>query len=65
MSDDVKKKYDMQRKNRSDCRRPKMPVKQRAKQFMPFAAVTGLDDALREKEQEIRLSFDEPDRTKS
>jgi hypothetical protein len=42
-----------------------MPVKQRAKQFMPFAAVTGLDDALREKEQEIRLSFDEPDRTKS
>ena len=26
--------------------RAKMPVSQRAKQFMPFAAVTGLDEAL-------------------
>ncbi len=25
----------------------------RAKQFMPFAAVTGLDEALRQKEREV------------
>ena len=25
----------------------------RAKQFMPFAAVTGLEEALRQKEQEV------------
>lgn len=35
--------------------RPKMPVAQRAKQFMPFAAVTGLDSALRKKEHELGL----------
>ena len=33
--------------------RPRMSVEQRAKQFMPFAAVTGLEKALREKEKEI------------
>ena len=33
--------------------RPKMPIELRAKQFMPFAAVTGLEKALREKEKEI------------
>jgi len=33
--------------------RPKMPLSQRAKQFMPFAAVAGLDIALRRKEEEI------------
>lgn len=32
-----------------------MPVAQRAKQFMPFAAVTGLDSALRKKEHELGL----------
>ena len=32
--------------------RPKMPVSERAKQFAPFAAVTGLDILLREKEKE-------------
>ncbi len=32
--------------------RPKMPVSERAKQFAPFAAVTGLDILLREKERE-------------
>ena len=31
---------------------PKMPIELRAKQFMPFAAVTGLEAALREKERE-------------
>ena len=30
----------------------RMPVSQRAKQFMPFSAVVGLDAALREKERE-------------
>lgn len=33
--------------------RAKMPIAQRAKQFMPFKAVAGLDEALRKKEQEI------------
>lgn len=31
-----------------------MPPSQRAKQFMPFAAVRGLEQALREKERELR-----------
>lgn len=39
-----------------------MPVSQRAKQFMPFAAVTGLDEALRRKERELGLS-ERPDVT--
>lgn len=33
--------------------RSKMPISQRAKQFMPFAALKGLDEALRQKEWEI------------
>ena len=36
--------------------RPKMPVSQRAKQFMPFAAVTGLDEAIRRVEIEFEMS---------
>ncbi|MDO4868869.1 MAG: hypothetical protein Q4A65_01060 [Bacillota bacterium] len=32
---------------------PPMPIEQRAKQFMPFAAVTGLDRALRKKALEM------------
>ena len=36
--------------------RAKMPVSQRAKQFMPFAAVTGLDEALLAKERELGLT---------
>ena len=35
--------------------RPKMPIEERAKQFNPFAAVTGLDKALRKKEHEMGL----------
>ncbi len=31
--------------------RMKMPVSERAKQFMPFSALKGLDEALREKER--------------
>ena len=33
--------------------RPKMPLSQRAKQFLPFDAVTGLQQALRKKEAEM------------
>ena len=33
--------------------RMKMPVSERAKQFMPFSALKGLDEALREKERII------------
>ncbi len=31
----------------------KMPVQDRAKQFMPFSALKGLEEALREKERQI------------
>lgn len=34
--------------------RDKMPISQRAKQFAPFAAINGLDVALRMKEEEHR-----------
>lgn len=34
--------------------RQKMPISQRAKQFAPFAAITGLEVALRKKEEEHR-----------
>ena len=41
-------------------RRP-MPVSERAKQFMPFAAVTGLTQALERKERELmRVKKREP-----
>ena len=33
--------------------RPKMPISQRAKQFQPFAALSGLEEALARKEREI------------
>ena len=36
--------------------RAKMPVEQRAKQFMPFAAVTGLDEAIRRVEHEFEMN---------
>ncbi len=31
--------------------RPKMPISHRAKQFAPFAALKGFEDAIKEKEQ--------------
>ncbi len=34
-----------------------MNRKDRAKQFMPFAAVVGLDEALRQKEQEVEADY--------
>lgn len=38
--------------------RPKMSREQRAKQFLPFAAVSGLEEALQKKENEF---FQKPD----
>ena len=48
----------MENKNiaRSGAPRAKMPVEQRAKQFMPFAAVTGLDEAIRRVEHEFEMN---------
>ncbi len=34
----------------------KMPLEQRAKQFMPFSALSGLDAALKAKEREMGLT---------
>ena len=36
--------------------RARMPVEQRAKQFMPFAAVTGLDEAIMRVEHELEMN---------
>lgn len=33
--------------------REKMPISERAKQFMPFAALKGLPEALEKKEKEL------------
>ena len=38
--------------------RTKMPLSQRAKQFAPFKAVGGLDEALRRKEEEHRREIE-------
>lgn len=38
-------------------KRPKMDQAQRAKQFLPFAALKGLPEALEEAEKEVNLSF--------
>ena len=38
------------RKSTVNNTRKKMPVEERAKQFMPFSALKGLDEALREQE---------------
>lgn len=36
--------------------RKPMDISERAKQFMPFAALRGLEEALAKKEEEVRLS---------
>lgn len=36
--------------------RKPMDISERAKQFMPFAALRGLEEALVKKEEEVRLS---------
>lgn len=45
-------------KNAKAFVRTPMPIEFRAKQFMPFAAVTGLEKALREKEIEREQADD-------
>lgn len=40
-------------------KREKMSIEDRAKQFMPFMAVTGLYEALAEKEKEIEKEYEE------
>lgn len=39
--------------------RPKMSREDRAKQFMPFAALKGYEEALREKEREVAAREEE------
>ena len=43
--------------------RQKMSVEQRAKQFMPFAALPGLVEALARVEEEMAFLSDTPDRS--
>ncbi len=45
-------------KKRPGSDRPKMPLGQRAKQFAPFDALTGLSERLRQAEEEHRLEKD-------
>ncbi len=44
--------------NRKKKPRAKMPIKDRAKQFAPFAAVKGLEKALQKKEKEIERKYE-------
>ena len=39
---------------------PKMSPAERAKQFMPFAALKGYEEALRAKEREIESKAEDP-----
>ena len=39
--------------------RPRMPLSQRAKIFIPFDPLKGYQDALREKEQEAEMRMNE------
>lgn len=43
--------------------RPKMSREDRAKQFMPFAALKGYPEALRKKEKEIETHKEKKDDT--
>ena len=43
-----------QKRMRPESSRPKMPRGQRAKQFAPFDALTGLSEKLRQAEEEHR-----------
>lgn len=47
-----------ERRISSERRHAKMPASQRAKQFMPFKAVVGLDAALREKERQKEFEME-------
>lgn len=42
--------------------RPKMPIEKRAKQFMPFAALSGLYETLEQKAWEVETRIEEKDK---
>ena len=54
----AREKEKPERESRNSRHYP-MPARQRAKQFMPFAGVTGLEPALRMKESE--MGYDDTD----
>ena len=41
--------------NAKSKQREKMPIEKRAKQFVPFSALSGLDEILRQKEWEVEM----------
>ena len=47
-----------QNRQRPESSRPKMPRSQRAKQFAPFDALTGLSQKLRQAEEEHRQALE-------
>ena len=49
---DINKLEDTVVETKTEAARPKMPISQRAKQFMPFAALDGLEEAITQKEWE-------------
>lgn len=54
--DDTLNQQDMRQRPASD--RPKMPRSQRAKQFAPFDALSGLSERLRQAEEEHRRALE-------
>ena len=50
-----------QSRQRPESKRPKMPREQRAKQFAPFDALTGLSARLRQAEEEHRRMLEAGD----
>lgn len=50
-----------QNRQRPESKRPKMPREQRAKQFAPFDALTGLSARLRQAEEEHRRMLEAGD----
>ncbi|MCR5509263.1 MAG: hypothetical protein K6F34_11340 [Lachnospiraceae bacterium] len=55
-SDDYRDIIDKERPVSS--KHPRMPIGNRAAQFAPFAALTGLDDAIKDKEHEHTSGID-------
>lgn len=45
--------------------RPKMDREERAKQFMPFAALKGYQEAIRKKEREVERKMEQEGRLRS
>lgn len=49
---------DKEYKERPESKRPKMPRSQRAKQFAPFDALSGLGEILKQAEEEHRQQIE-------